>query len=75
MKARQSPSSLAQARLALMAHLETAKEKWVVEALAMRNHSIFMQMFTDIANTVEAGKTVDLLDASTFGSERFFYLR
>ena len=66
-----------QARLALMAHLETAKEKWVVEALAMRNHTIFMQLFTDIANTVEASADpkIDLMDASTFASERFFYLR
>lgn len=64
-----------QARLALMAHLEKAKEKWVVEALAMRNHSIFMQMFEDISNAVEAGKQIDLLDASTFASDRFFYLR
>ena len=66
-----------QARLALMAHLETAKEKWVVEALAMRNHTIFMQMFTDIANTVESSDDpkIDMMDASTFASDRFFYLR
>jgi len=64
-----------QARLALMAHLERAKEKWVVEALAMRNHSVFMQMFCDIADCVEAGKQPDLMDASTFASQRFFDLR
>ena len=64
-----------QARLALMAHMEKAKEKWVVEALAMRNHSIFMQLFEDIAVAVENGKQIDLLDASTFASDRFFYLR
>lgn len=65
------------ARLALMAHLERAKEKWVIEALAMRNHSIFMQMFDDIATCAESEKAsqLDLMDANTFASKRFFDLR
>ena len=64
-------------RLALMAHLERAKEKWVIEALAMRTHSIFMQMFDDIATCAESEKAnqLDLMDASTFASKRFFDLR
>ena len=66
-----------QARLALMAHCEKAKETYVVEALTQRNHSIFMQLFADIADYVDRTDEpkLDLLDLSPILSEEFWSLR
>lgn len=41
-----------QARLDLMARCEQVKERCVMESMAMRQHSIFLQLFTDIADYV-----------------------
>ncbi len=65
------------ARLALMAHYQRTKEKFTLEALMMRNQSIFMQMFADIADYIETTDepTLDLMDVSGIMSQRFFDLR
>jgi hypothetical protein len=42
-----------QARLALMEHCEQTKEDWVCKAATMRNQSVFMQVFADIAAYIE----------------------
>lgn len=41
------------ARLALMALCEQTKERWACQGATMRNHSVFMQTFADIANYIE----------------------
>ena len=62
-----------QGRLELMAHCEKAKEAFFCKALAMRTHSIFMQMFTDLAaymqTTPEA--PLDLCNAYHVMSPKF----
>lgn len=65
------------ARLALMAHYQRTKEKFTLEALMMRNQSIFMQMFADIADYIETADDpkLDLMDVSGIMSKRFFDLR
>jgi len=66
-----------QARLDLMARCEQVKEKFVREALTMRNFSIYMQMFADIAAYVENkdDPKVDLMDVNAIMSDRFWSLR
>lgn len=65
------------ARIALMAHCERAKEKFAAEALAMRNHPIFMQMFYDIATYIENAEEpkLDLMDVSGIMSQKSSDLR
>jgi hypothetical protein len=52
------------ARTALMTLCEQVKEDWVCKAATMRNHSVFMQSFADIATYMETTEnpTLDLLD-------------
>ena len=66
-----------QARLDLMAHMEGCRRKFAREALAMRNQSIFMQMFNDIAEYVEKNDDpkLDMLNLNNIFSERFWSLR
>ena len=66
-----------QARLDLMAHCERAKETFIVEALTMRNHSIFMQLFHDIARHVQtaADPALDLMDLTGVTGKQFAALR
>ena len=65
------------ARLQMMRHCEEVKEKYLLEGLLMRNHSIFLQMFIDIANYVEKTpeSALDMEDISAIMSERFYRLR
>ena len=65
------------ARLALMAHYQSTKEKFTLEALMMRNQSIFMQMFADIAAYIETTDEprLDLMNVAGIMSQRFFDLR
>jgi len=65
------------ARLHLMAHCEERKEKYLYAALSMRNHSIFLQMFADIANYVEQDENaqLDMMNTKEIMSERFWELR
>jgi len=42
------------ARLELMLLCEQTKEDWACKGATMRNHSVFMQTFADIANYIEA---------------------
>lgn len=66
-----------QARLELMAHCERTKEKFIAEALTMRNHSVFMQLFDDIARYIESNENpvLDLMDLTDVISERSLVLR
>ena len=66
-----------QARLALMAHCEKVKELWACQGATMRNHSLFMQMFTDIATYVETtdDPQLDLMDITPIASQRLQSLR
>lgn len=65
------------AHLALMAHCEQVKEKFSLEALFMRNQSIMMQMFADIAAYIETtdDPRLDVMDVSGIMSRRFYDLR
>ena len=65
------------ARLQMMQHCEDVKEKYICEGLLMRNHSIFLQMFIDIANYVEntPEPQINMEDTNAFMSERFYRLR
>lgn len=65
------------ARLALMALCEKVKERSIAVAMAMRQQSIFMQMFADIAAYAQnPGKQKwDLMDAQEILSERSRWLR
>ncbi len=65
------------ARLRLMKTCESAREKFVLEALTMRNHSIFMQMFADIADYVERTENpqVNMLESDYMMSSQFWRLR
>lgn len=66
-----------EARIKLMEHCEEVKDKYSREALTMRNHSIFMQMFADIENYIKNTEKpqFDLLNASPIFSKKFFELR
>ncbi len=66
------------ARLALMDQLEQVKEAYLLPS-HMRNHSIFMQYFTDLAaylaTTAPADVKLDFTDNSHFASQAFWQLR
>ena len=66
-----------QARLTLMSHCERTKERFIAEALTMRNHSIFMQMFSDVADYVETqdDPKLDLMDLTGVTGGTFAALR
>ena len=65
------------ARLALMAMCQQVKERCIAEAMAMRQHSIFLQLFRDIADHAQkqAAQPWDLMDIRNILSERSFWLR
>ena len=65
------------ARLQLMTRCEQVKEPYICKGLTMRNHSIFMQMFEDIAVYIETenNPNLNLLDADSVMSSRFWWLR
>ncbi|MBO5317218.1 MAG: family 20 glycosylhydrolase [Oscillospiraceae bacterium] len=65
------------ARLALMEHCEQAKEAWVCKAATMRNHSIFMQTFADIATYLEndPNAKLNLMDIREITSPQLWRLR
>lgn len=65
------------ARLELMSLCEQVKEKFVVQAATMRNHSVFMQTFADIADYIESTDTpeLNLMDITTITSPELRNLR
>jgi hypothetical protein len=65
------------ARLALMEQCEQVKEQWVLQAATMRNHSVFMQMFADIAAYIEATENpqLDLADITAITSKELRMIR
>jgi hypothetical protein len=65
------------ARLALMRRCEQVKEKFVIRAATMRNHSVFMQMFADIAAYIEQTDmpVLDLMDMTDIMSKESWMLR
>ena len=65
------------ARLALMAMCQQVKERSIAEAMAMRQHSIFLQMFRDIADHASkpSAERWDLMDIRNILSDRSFWLR
>ncbi|MBO5340651.1 MAG: family 20 glycosylhydrolase [Oscillospiraceae bacterium] len=65
------------ARLELMAMCEQVKEKFALEGATMRNHSIFMQTFADIAEYIENTDqpALDLLDITAITSPELRNLR
>lgn len=65
------------ARLALMTLCEQVKEDWVCKAATMRNHSVFMQIFADIAAYIEATDEpkLDLFDIRPIMSKENWMLR
>lgn len=65
------------ARLALMTLCEQVKEDWVCKAATMRNHSIFMQCFADIAAYIETtdAPQLNLFDITAIMSKENFMLR
>jgi len=64
-------------RIALMQCCEDTKEKFVVKAMTMRQHSIFLQLYLDIADWCEKnpGKKLDLLNMRHVLSDRSWWLR
>ena len=66
-----------QARLALMLHCEQEKEAWVCKAATMRNQSVFMQIFADIAAYIENTDQpqLDLLNIKPICSKENMMLR
>ena len=66
------------ARVALMAHMQTVKEDYLLPS-QLRNHSIFMQFFADLADyiekTPESEIKLDFFDMRYLASERFMWLR
>lgn len=66
-----------EARLELMAMCQQVKERFLAEAMAMRQHSIFLQMFKDIAHYASHPTDTpwDLMDIRKILSERSFWLR
>ncbi len=65
------------ARAILMEHCEQIKEAFVLRSATMRNHSIFMQTFADIADYVECHETpkLDLMDITAITSSKLLNLR
>ena len=65
------------ARLALMEQCEQVKEQWVLQAATMRNHSVFMQMFADIAAYIENTDEpkLDLADITAITSKELRMIR
>lgn len=65
------------ARLSLMTLCEQVKEDWVCKAATMRNHSVFMQIFADIAAYIEATDEpkLDLFDIRPIMSKENWMLR
>lgn len=65
------------ARLELMERCEQTKESWVCKAATMRNHSIFMQTFADIATYIENTDEpqLDLMDIRAITSPELWRLR
>lgn len=65
------------ARVALMTLCEQVKEEWVRKAATMRNHSVFMQTFGDIAAYIEAtdAPQLDLFDIRSIMSKENFMIR
>lgn len=65
------------ARLALMTLCEQVKEDWVCKAATMRNHSLFMQIFADIATYIEKTNDpqLDLMDITPIASQMLQSLR
>ena len=66
-----------QERLALMEHCEHTKEDWVCKAATMRNLSVFMQIFADIAAYIEStdAPALDLLNIKPICSKENLMLR
>ena len=66
-----------QARLALMLHCEQTKENWVCKAATMRNLSVFMQIFADIAAYIESTNepALDLLHIKPICSKENLMIR
>lgn len=66
-----------QARLAVMARCEQTKDRFFVEAMAMRQHGIFLQLFADMAAYVEntPESKLDLMDLGDVLSDRSWWLR
>ena len=64
-------------RIALMRRCEDTKEAFVVKAMTMRQHSIFLQLYEDIAAWCEAHPTekLDILDMRHVLSDRSWWLR
>ena len=75
---RQMALAREQERVALMAHLQAVKDHYNV-AHQLRNHSIFMQFFADLAAYIEKTPAeemkLDFFDMRYLASERFFWLR
>ena len=69
--------SRAVARIALMQHCEDTKEEFVVKAMTMRQHSIFLQLYLDIADWCEKNpaEKLDLLNMRHVLSDRSWWLR
>lgn len=65
------------ARLSLMTVCEQVKEKWAQKGATMRNHSIFMQIFADIATYIETADApqLDLFDITPIMSKENWMLR
>jgi hypothetical protein len=65
------------ARLELMELCEQVKEQWVLQAATMRNHSVFMQMFADIAAYIENtdAPALDLKDITAITSKELRMIR
>lgn len=64
-------------RLDQMAFCERAKEKFIVKALTMRNLSVYMQFFCDIADYIEStpDPKLDMTDLMPILSRRSLHLR
>ena len=64
-------------RLALMEHWQQHKERSVAEAMGLRQQSIFLQMFADIAAYAqkEENSQWDLMDIGSILSDRSYWLR
>jgi len=65
------------ARLSLMERCEQTKDLFFVRAAGMRNHSVFMQTFADIADYIESTDEpkLDLLDITAITSPELRNLR
>ena len=63
--------------ITLMRCCEDTKETFVTEAMTMRQHSIFLQLYEDIADWCEKnpGEKLDLLNMRHVLSQRSWWLR